>query len=170
MLIFPAKKIRAEVIADYVKAAGYRGVVAFSCGNATHELKRAGLFVVDISPDGDLSPSNKWWTPAEIRFAFPDLFDATSGHLPAHLMITIADKFKGYLGDIIDSEIPTGSGETITCLRWAYPSVNFKPIRGVSNATEYSHHAPLNYLFPCIKNDESGRVGGAYKNPTIGGK
>lgn len=146
MLNFPAKKIRAQVIAEYIKAAGYRGVVAFSCGNATRELKAAGLWVLDISPAGDLSPSGKWWTPAEIHAAFPDLFDATSGHLPAHLMIEISRRFRYYLGDDIDPLIPTGSGETITCLRWAYPDKKLSPVRDIGQGTEYNENAPLNYI------------------------
>jgi hypothetical protein len=153
MLIFPNKKIRAQVIARYVSAAGYRGVVAFSCGNATRELKAAGLWVLDISPDGDLSPSRKWWTPAEIHAAFPDLLDATSGHLPAPLMAEIAKAFRLHLGNLADAvyEVPTGSGETITCLRWAYPETIFMPVRNINEATAYNSAAPLNYVVGCLE-------------------
>lgn len=148
MLIFPNKRIRAGVIARYVKAAGYRGVVAFSCGNATRELRRAGLWVLDISPNGDVAPTSKWWTPAEIHKAFPDLFDATSGHLPAHLMVEVAKAFKRYLGDLKKQtyKVPTGSGETITCLRWAYPDKTFIPVYNIGKGTEYDSRASLNYV------------------------
>ncbi len=140
------KQIRAAVIARYVKNAGYRGVVAFSCGNATAALREAGLWVLDISPDGMLAPTEKWWTPAEIHAAFPDLFDATSGHLPMYLMIEIARELKSTLGKLPEAEyeVPTGSGETIACLRLAYPSITFTPICGIGKGTEYDSRAPLN--------------------------
>src|SRR5262249_53823484 len=48
------KAIRAKVIADYVRAAGFRGVVCFSCGNASRELKKLIACTLDISPFGDL--------------------------------------------------------------------------------------------------------------------
>lgn len=148
VLTFPNKRIRAGVIARYVHDAGYRGVVAFSCGNATKELKAAGLWVLDLSPNGDLSPSGKWWTPAEIHFAFPDLFDATSGHLPAPLMAEISREFRLYLGDLPEAvyQVPTGSGETIICLRWAYKNRVFSPVYNQGIGTEYSDQAPLNYV------------------------
>lgn len=146
MLIFPAKQIRAQVIAEYANAAGYRGVVAFSCGNATRELRAAGLWVLDISPSGDIAPTGKWWTPAEIHRAFPDLFDATSGHLPAWMMIEIGKRFREYLGDIEGGDVPSGSGETIMCLRWAYPDKIFRPVYNLDKATEYNDNSPLNYL------------------------
>ncbi len=147
MLKLPNKRIRAEVIARYVKQAGYRGVVAFSCGNATRALIEAGLWVLDISPNGMVAPTNKWWTPAEIHAAFPDLFDATSGHLPGHLMVEIAKAYKQHLGELPNQvyEVPTGSGETILCLRWAYPGKTFVPVYNVGKGTEYDGRAPLNY-------------------------
>ena len=145
-LNLPAKKIRAQVICEYVIDAGYKGVVAFSCGNATRALKETGLFVLDISPCGDLSPSEKWWSPAEIQRMFPYLFDATSGHLPVHLMIRIAISFREHLGEIKGCDVPTGSGETITCLRWAYPNEKFSPVYNLDQATKYEQNAPLNYL------------------------
>ena len=55
MLVIPAKAIRARVIADYCRDAGYRGVVCFSCGNASRELKKL-VYTVDISDIGELRP------------------------------------------------------------------------------------------------------------------
>lgn len=140
----PFKLIRAQVIKDYVKAAGYDGVVAFSCGNATEALRMIGLRVLDISPHGDLAPTEKWWSPAEIHAAFPRLFDATSGHLPAWMMYQIGQQFKIYLGSNPDPDIPTGSGETILCLRWAYPEIKFNPVYNLGKGSQWNKNAPLN--------------------------
>lgn len=145
MLIFPAKRIRAVEVARYVRAAGYPGVVCFSCGNASQALKDQGLDVVDVSPRGVLMPL-RWWRPEEIRRCWPHLFDATSGHLPAHLMVTIGHAFRDHLGalPLAAYDVPTGSGETIVCLRWAYPGIKFTPVRDGGPATEYHPGAPLN--------------------------
>lgn len=144
MLVFPRKQIRAVVIADYIRAAGYPGCICFSCGNASKALKDTGLEVVDISPIGDLQPTSKWWLPEEVYKVWPHLFDATSGHLPAFLMIRIAEAFKKQLGDLTGRiEVPTGSGETIQCLRWAYPKVEFVPMFNCGPGTQKDEQAPL---------------------------
>ena len=44
---------------------------------------------MDIAPSGSLSPG-RWWEPHEIARAWPDLLDATSGHLPTHLLRDLA--------------------------------------------------------------------------------
>lgn len=142
----PAKRLRAAAIAAYVREAGYRGVVAFSCGHATAELKRTGLYVVDISPVGDLAPT-RWWTPAEVHRAFPDLFDATPGHLPAPLVADIAERLKAHIGYLpagTTYDVPTGSGETITALSLAYPACHFRPRYGADPATRREERAPMN--------------------------
>jgi hypothetical protein len=150
MLTFPAKKLRAEVIARYCKEAGCRGVVCFSCGNASQALKDVGLYVVDISPTGDME-ARRWWTMAEIHKAWPDLLDATSGHLPVSLMNQIAESFEAYLGDLPNEvEVPTGSGETLVCLRLAYPGHRFVPVRNINKATTYHPEAPLNKLVEAL--------------------
>jgi len=116
---FPHKQIRSRVIKGYVDAAGYRGVVVFSCGNSAAALREQGLEVVEVGPSGELKTA-KWWTQAEIHRAWPDLFDATSGHLSVPLMCDIAKAFRAHLGDLPGAErytVPTGSGETICCLR-----------------------------------------------------
>ena len=141
----PAKQVRAEEIACYVTEAGYRGVVCFSCGNASRALREIGLYVVDVSPSGDLE-ARRWWTPAEIHKAWPDLFDATSGHLPGTIMVRLAARYRTILGELQDGveyDVPTGSGETIACLRWAYPRVSFHPRYGGAASIRYEPQAPL---------------------------
>jgi len=110
---------------------------------------------VDVSPTGDLIPVH-WWTPAEIRRAWPDLFDATSGHLPMPLMVAFAIALKDELGELPPADVyqvPTGSGETITALRWAYSNKEFQPLYGESVATAFEKKAPLNMVVapPCEK-------------------
>lgn len=143
------KQIRAEIIKAYIEAAGYAGVVCFSCGNATRALIEAGVNTVDISPTGVLI-TNKWWTPADIRRVWPHLFDATSGHLPAHLMVEIADRLRQKLSITVVAgetyEIPTGSGETIACMRWAFPQAKFVPVSDGSPATTRSRFSALDSI------------------------
>lgn len=144
-LRFPNKAIRARVIAKYVRRAGYRGVVCFSCGNASAELRKVLPFVVDISPTGGLVPTLQW-SPEAIHTTWPELLDATSGHLPVFLMIRVAGAFREYLGFLSPKtlyHVPTGSGETITCLRWAYPAVHFTPCSDGTPATKADARAPL---------------------------
>ena len=148
MLTFPNKAIRSKIIGNYFRSTYYRGIVAFSCGNATKALKALGLPVVAISPGGDLSPTDHWWTPAEIRRVFPDYLDATSGHLPLFLMEEISLAFKDHLGSLKDQayDIPTGSGETIVCLKLAYPNIDFTAVYNLGDPTRYNPQAPLNGL------------------------
>jgi len=145
MIRFSAKKIRAQVIAEYIALAGYRGAVCFGCGNGAAAIRETGVYVLDISERGELE-ARKWWTPAEIHKCWPDLFDATSGHLPAFLMMEIGRAFRAHLGEIDGGEVPTGSGETITCLRWAYPDKKFSPVYNLDRATQYDEQSPLNDL------------------------
>jgi hypothetical protein len=146
---FPRKELRAKVIKKYVDNAGLPGCVCFSCGNATKALKETGLYTVDISPCGDLSPSSKWWEVSEIRKAFPNLFDATSGHLPIPLMVDIAHEYKQYLGELPAGayNIPSGSGETILCLKIAYPECTFRAIYDNSTiGTAYDYQNKINSI------------------------
>jgi hypothetical protein len=148
ILRFPNKKLRARVIADYVQEAGYRGVVVFTCGNAAAALREQGLEVVEIGPRGGLH-AGKWWTQAEIHRSWPDLFDATSGHLSVPLMGDIAKAFRAHLGELPPGryEVPSGSGETITCLRIAYPLLDFDAAYDNSKPeTTLDPDAPLNAI------------------------
>jgi len=139
-----AKALRADLIAGYVRQAGLPGVVCFSCGNASAALRRVGLYVVDVSPSGDVE-ARRWWQPAEIARAWPHLFDATSGHLPLPLMAQLAAALRAAMGPLEPGphDVPTGSGETILCLRWAYPGVAFRAVYGGTRATRYEAQAPL---------------------------
>jgi hypothetical protein len=145
-LVLPERKaIRAQVVASYVGAAGLRGVVCFSCGNASAALRDAGLRVVDVSPRGDLV-AGRWWLPEEIAAAWPHLFDATSGHLPMPLMARLATAFRAAIGPLDGGryDVPTGSGETITCLRMAYGATEFRAVYDDHEpATRYDEEAPL---------------------------
>ena len=140
------KKIRAQVIKEYLQDKNYDGVVCFSCGNATRELKAVGLNVIDISPNGDFIP-NKWFKPSEVHKVFPTYFDATSGHLSIELMLLIGEAFKQALGDIPQvNYVASGSGETLTCLKLAYPEKDFIAVYNLNDATKYEEQATLNTL------------------------
>jgi hypothetical protein len=147
-LNFPHKQIRARVIAEFVRAAGYQGVVVFTCGNAAKTLRDEGLSVTEVGPRGDLK-TDKWWTIAEIHRAWPDLLDATSGHLTVPLMGDIAKAYLAHLGDLPAGRysVPSGSGETVTCLRIAYPLLTFDPSYN-NDKPETTRHpgAPLNAI------------------------
>lgn len=105
---------------------------------------------MDISPCGDMI-AKRWFTPSEVQKWFPDSFDATSGHLSIELMCKIADAFKEYLGELPQvNYIPTGSGETIVCLKMAYPDKEFVAVYNIDQATEYSAEATLNRLVQCM--------------------
>lgn len=105
---------------------------------------------MEISPGGDLS-ANRWWSMNEIRNTFPDSFDATSGHLPMDMMNQLAAEYRTTFSDIIKKgqtyTIPTGSGETVICLRMAFPKSQF--IAQWDNqdpSCEYSDQAPMAQL------------------------
>jgi hypothetical protein len=146
VLSFAAKQIRSCVVAGFVRAAGYRGVVVFTCGNSAAALRDQGLEVLEVGPRGDLK-TEKWWTQAEIHRAWPDLFDATNGHLSAPLMGDIAKAFRAHLGELPETRyaVPSGSGETICCLRVAYPLLDFEASYDASKPETRRHaDAPLN--------------------------
>lgn len=147
LLRFPNKKLRAGVIAEYVRKAGYRGVVVFTCGNAAAALRAEGLEVVEIGARGDLQ-TNKWWDTAAIHRLHPDMFDATSGHLPLPLMLAIGKAFRAHLGDLQPGSyaVPTGSGETIICLRAAYPSPGITFMAAYDDSHPSTERDPLNPL------------------------
>lgn len=148
LLRFPHKKIRSKVIEKYLGSNSK--VVCFSCGNASRELKSTSLQVLDISPKGDLIP-NRWFTKKEIKQVFPEYFDATSGHLDINLMYKIGLAYKDYLGELDNIVyLPTGSGETLVCLKLVYPQTNFVAVYNLDEATEYSANCELNKLVECL--------------------
>lgn len=142
------KRIRAEVVQAYMTRCGISYAVCFSCGNASRYLKDAGVPLLDISPQGDLT-ANRWFTMEEIRRRFPKAFDATSGHLPTDLMLEIADRLRLELDfeQGVEYIIPTGSGESVVCLKIAFPQIHFIPeYNNDDTATEFNEDAPLNGL------------------------
>lgn len=156
-LDFPHKRLRAEVIKDYV---GSKKVVCFSCGNASEALVRAGVNTLCVGGyNGVVHPSH-WFTQKEISETFPDYFDATPGHLPMELMLKIASKyrefFEGYnLQNQCECDIMCGSGETLVCLKLAFPYIKFNAfynVEGYEEATKYEANAPLNDLVELLAN------------------
>ena len=83
----------------------------------------------------------------EIKNRFPTYFDATSGHLNIELMQQIGKKYKEYLGELPSKVyVPTGSGETLVCLKLVYPKTKFIAVYNLGKETEYNENAPLNTL------------------------
>jgi hypothetical protein len=169
ILRFPHKQIRSRVIANYARSAGYCGVVVFSCGNSAKALRDQGLAVLEIGPRGDLQ-SSRWWTLAEVHRSWPDLLDATSGHLPLPLMGDIAKAFRRHLGKLSASTyvVPSGSGETICCLRAAYPLLKFEAAYDSSRPeTEWHVSAPLNaFVKGNVRLPNSGRSHPGISSPS----
>ena len=159
MLRFPNKKLRARSIARHVREGRYSGVVVFTCGNAATALRRellAGLDVIEIGPRGVLS-TGKWWTPAEIHNTFPNLFDATSGHLPLPVLVEVAKDFAAHFEQDENFDplgqyyVPTGSGETILALHMAFPQAKFVAVYDNTHAeTTRDPEAPLNAIVDAL--------------------
>ena len=154
-LNFPHKQLRAEVIRDYIyRVYGPdKKIICFSCGNASDALKFKGLNVLDIGTHGAFTP-NYWFEQAEINYLFPDYFDATCGHLSMEVMLKLAHKYKQWIDDNYDElddeyDIYCGSGETLVCLKLAYPNIAYNAVYNVPSLlaeTEYYKYAPLNKL------------------------
>ena len=165
-LNIPAKRLRAEAIAAYVRNAGLPGVVCFTCGHAAEELRRTGLEVVEVGPTGALRPGC-WWAAEKIARTWPHLLDATSGHLPVPIMASVAEAFRKHLGDLDPKElyrVPTGSGESIVCLAWAYPDCRFVAVYDDKQAaTTYDPEAPLNGLVRAVAEKLVHESGGTRK-------
>lgn len=143
-----AKRIRAYVIRRHMKEHGFDRAICFSCGNATRALKSAKVDTLAIAPGADLAPTDRWFTISEIRDALPGYFDATPGHLPMDVMNRLAAAYRIAFADVFcsvtDFVVPTGSGETIICLKMAFPSVNFAAMWDNSSpATTFDDRAPL---------------------------
>lgn len=150
LLRFPHKAIRAKVILQYMLQNGIKKAVCYSCGNASRALKMAGVDVLDISPDGDMV-SQRWFQPSEIKKWFPDCLDATSGHLSVELMAQVAQAYREYLFNLPKvNYVPTGSGETIVCLKMAFPEKKFVAVYDIDEATAWSAEAVLNDLVKAV--------------------
>lgn len=151
---FPHKRLRAEVITDYVRSAGsFKGIICITCGAAGDEILKAaktgcGDIVIIMPTEGD-----EWITMEQIARDYPGYFDATSGHLPFWLMVRIAHRFRQYIDKhtrrTFSSEVrvPTGSGETIFELRMAYPDMvetQLVALYDYSRGSRFESDAPLN--------------------------
>ena len=147
LMEFENKKIRAKVIKKYMDENNYTQAVCFTCGNASKELKKIGVNVLEISQHGDLT-ANKWFKISDIKNIFSNMFDATSGHLDIELMNLVSKEFKKELGELQENVlyVPTGSGETLVCLKMAYPKKEFVAVYNIDNATKYEKEAPLNKM------------------------
>ena len=153
LLRFGHKAIRSLIIRDYMAKCGYDKAVCFSCGNAARSLEETGIDTLHIGEQGVLKPT-RWFTQAEIHRAFPNHFDATSGNLPIELMYEIGKAYKTHLGKLPDEVyVPTGSGETIVCLKMVYPDTHFVAVYNLDKATEYSPNAPLNGIVKLISDN-----------------
>lgn len=177
-LKIPAKTIRAKIICDYVMNSVpgiYKGIVCFSSGNASAAIQdyinvtynrkipsynHYPIPFLSIGEGGQLSPNN-WWTEADIKIHFPRHFDATSGHLPMHLMDYISNAIKRYVVELPDKcgvadtdkrgidcnfLIPSGSGETLLLLKRAFPGLLFSAVYNIDPHTKYNSRARLNWL------------------------
>lgn len=150
---FDNKRIRAQAIRLYMAQHGYRKAVCFSCGNASRELRKAGIDVLDVSPTGDLQ-ALRWFTIGEVHDQFPDHFDATSGHLPMDCMQMVADLYRDEIEKLEGiTYLPTGSGETLVCLKMAFPYSYIVAVYDLDAATAYDEHAPLNSLVRAVADD-----------------
>jgi hypothetical protein len=147
------KALRAQVIKEHLGALGTNKCVCFSCGNAARALVEVGLNVVYVGNNAPLAP-NRWFTYTEIAKTF-GLFDATSGHLPMPLMMAIAAKMVESMPAWEGTkQISTGSGETIVCLKLAYPNIRFVPKRYATAETAFNIGAPLNTLIKLLFNNK----------------
>ena len=139
------KVARSNVIKAYLKSIGTNKCVCFSCGNAVEHLRKVGINVIGVGEKSDLIPA-KWFTFNKIANTF-NLFDATCGHLPVPLMVEISKILKKEIKTMPKSiELPTGSGETLVCLKMAFPNTTIIPVYNTSKGTEYNENAPLNSL------------------------
>ncbi len=117
---------------------------------AWQEYRRGRFWLGSSSPDNPPVPGDRrgqWRSPAWIKAEYPRRFDATPGHLPLHLMVQLARAYRRHLGRLADAcyYVPTGSGETVICLKIAYPEKKFVPVyRQRSPHTQYDPRAPLN--------------------------
>lgn len=127
------KRIRSEVIKEYL---GERRAFAFSCGNTTRWLKRAGVNCVPI--DGTPLEAHGYIDPETAEFYF-DAFNATSGYLPLFLIARIAERIETELSKLTSPSrtmwwslydhigeatlyVPHGSGELVFAFSFLYPS------------------------------------------------
>lgn len=141
------KKIRAKVIKEYLVARGEDSCVCLTSGNSAKYLRKEGIKVIEIGRYG-LVDANRWLSFNEVGIF--NKFDATSGHLPLPMMVEIGKRLKDKIGKLRGEYlVNAGSGETVICLKLAYPDVKFTAVynvKGLEEETRYSEEAPLNGL------------------------
>jgi len=144
------KKIRAEVIKQYLNALGTSKCVCFTCGNAGMFLKEVGLDVITVG-DNELLKPVRWFSLEEIENTFK-CFNATSGYLNMVLIDRIAKKMRETIGNLEHEHyfVPTGSGETLLVLTLAYPDKFFFPLREGTPETQFDEGNPLNSFIEAI--------------------
>jgi hypothetical protein len=156
-LNFDFKFHRAAVIQCYLHESGRSPrVVVATCGNAARKLRKVGLSVVEIGSgnNADFIPT-KWMTPAEIAATFPTRFDATSGHLPFHLMLKVAEMLRKKIPHSVAQPQPggeiyvhSGSGESAIITALAYPGAKVIAVFNDSEpATTYDRRNILHEYF-----------------------
>lgn len=150
--IYDLKYTRAYVLR---KILDTNKVVCFSCGTTIEPLRSNGFDVLYIGEHGDLKP-NRWFSIHEIANIFPDRFDVTCGHLTFTIMAILASYYKSLLSGRINNSreynLPTGSGETLICLKSAFPDIKFNAVYNLDECTEYHEEAPLNSLVKLVAN------------------
>jgi hypothetical protein len=153
------KRARSIVIRRYLDELKIKRCICFTSGNSAKFLREVNVDVISIGNNEGLI-ANKWFDVFEI--AKFNLFDATSGHLPFPLMVEIANMLRineqlDFLTTCDDEIVlPTGSGETLVCLKMAFP--NLEIIAAYNrpdniNATKYNEDAPLNKMVILLAHD-----------------
>ena len=162
------KALRAGVIVAHAIAAGRRGVVCLSCGNAAAALEAVAgdrLVVVHIGDAGQLQ-TRAWWSPTDVARMWPGFFDGTPGHLPLAMMAELGRVYAAMVGPFNAGvhDVPTGSGETLVALAMACPGVKFRAVYDDRNpATRFDAGNPLNELvrrlaWSVVRTDEIGTM------------
>ena len=152
-----SKEYRHYVISDYVNNSDHLGVVCFSVAGMQALATSLNVYdipYIDISPHGALQ-TNRWWSLEEINITWPNLFDATSGHLQPPLMDRTAELMKQSLGkfDKATYYVPTGSGESLICTAMAYPHLNFVAVYNLNDVTQHNPQSPLNKMVAAVCED-----------------
>lgn len=154
------KHFRAAYIASHLLNVnnGLTSVVVFTCGNAAAALRATwlGSHVMEIGPGPNalLRPA-RWLTPNEIAAAFPDHFDATSGHLPFWLMLFMAQELRRQFIELRNEAelfVPSGSGESAVLCALAFPECKiWACFDNSSPATEFNPKNPLYSSFGALR-------------------
>lgn len=143
------KQARSKIIKEYTD----KPLVCLTCGNSATNLEKQGLKVIHIGENGTLTP-NKWFTQKEIKQYFPNHFDTTSGHLNMELMNKISTEYKKQLKTLPNKiYLPTGSGETLICLKLAFPQTKIIAVYNINKETQYHPEAPLNNLVKLLSEE-----------------